>query len=185
MHRYEYANGIFSCMCADVDVWMRMYKCDRVRAYTVFRMWIFLWSYADTNAQRWTRRWGFLCTDVWIPLRIGGCICASASIESAFTNTKLQKQLFISEWTDMYVHMHMRIWMCGCVCGCRDANLISILFIYFIFSKPPANIITAECVNLRMRMCICGCECVSADALRQIWIYKFFGIPILCLPCFL
>ena len=83
----------------------------------------------------------------------------------------------------MHVYLDVRMRMYGC--GCRDANLISILSIYFIFSKPPANILTTECVNLRMRMCICGCEGVPADVLRQIWIYKFFRIPILCLPCFL
>ena len=82
-----------------------------------------------------------------------------------------------------YVYLDVRMRMYGC--GCRDANLISILSIYFIFSKPHANILTTECVNLRMRMCICGCEGVPADVLRRIWIYNFFRIPILCLPCFL
>ena len=58
MHGYEYANWIFSCMCADEDVrmLMRMYECDRVPAYTAFRVRNFLWSYGNADAQRWTLR---------------------------------------------------------------------------------------------------------------------------------
>ena len=47
LHGYECANWIFSCICADVDVRMRMYECDRVPAYTAFRMRIFFLSYAN------------------------------------------------------------------------------------------------------------------------------------------
>ena len=48
-------------MCADVDVRMQMYECDRVPAYTAFSMRNFLWSSANAMHKA-----GRSCDDLYV-----------------------------------------------------------------------------------------------------------------------